>query len=117
METHLLLRDNTILGVLLLLGGELTQVESKYRIENEHEAVLLKYFHISDKGKGYGNYWLKSVVFPHYKARGYSKLYTSSSHENSFPFYERLGSVIARYQQPSDNNCYERQGRCFAITL
>lgn len=117
METHLLRRDQQLIGVLFMLGGELTRVEQKYRIDNEQQALLLKYFHIIDKGKGYGHYWLNAVLFPYYKARGYSTLYTSSSHEPSFPFYQRLGSEIARYQQPSDNQCYTRQGRCFAMAL
>lgn len=117
METHLLRRDQQLIGVLFILGGELTRVEQKYPIANEPQAVLLKYFHIIDKGKGYGHYWLTAVLFPYYKARGYSTLYASSSHAPSFPFYQRLGAEIARYQQPSDNECYTRQGRCFAMAL
>jgi hypothetical protein len=117
LETHLIRRDNAVLGVLFIMGGELQKVETKYQIDNEQQAIILKYFHIIEKGKGYGNQWLKAVIFPHYKARGYRKLYTSSSHESSFPFYARLGSEIAHYQQISDNKYYERQGRCFVVTL
>lgn len=117
LETHLLCRDNAVVGVVLIVGGELRKIETKYRIDQEPQALLLKYFHIVEKGKGDGSYWLKTVIFPYYKARGYRTLYTSSSHESSFPFYERLGSEIAHYQQLSDNKCYERQGKCFVITL
>lgn len=117
LETHLLRRDHALLGVLFIMGGKLQQVETKYQIDQEPQALILKYFHIIEKGKGYGNQWLKTVIFPHYKARAYRKLYASSSHASSFPFYERLGSEIAQYHQRSDNNHYERQGKCFMITL
>jgi len=112
-DTHCLLRDDQIFGVLLIVGGHLKKLEAKYVIEEK--SLLLKYFHIADKGRGYGSYWLKSVILPHYKQKGYQHIYVNSSHKDSFPFYMRLGSMIATYEQMSDNNLYFRAGCCFLI--
>jgi hypothetical protein len=117
METHSIIKNDDIVGVLLIVGGEIKRLEKKYEIENENHSLLLKYFHIIDKGKGYGSFWLKSVIFPHYKERGYERIYVNSSHKNSFPFYERLGSHISNYEQLSDNSLYQRKGSCFLIKL
>ncbi|MBC6611552.1 hypothetical protein H8B15_11490 [Hymenobacter sp. BT507] len=117
METHCLIRQETILGVLLILGGEIDKIETKYPIPNKNNSLLLKYFHIIEKGKGYGSHWLNSVVLPYYKERNYKQIYINSSHVNSFPFYQRLGSQIIDYQQSSDNGLYQRQGKSFLITL
>jgi len=116
-DTHFLCRDNTIIGVLLIVGGEIKKLENKYLIENENESLLLKYFHISDKGKGKGTHWLKNIIFPYYCEKGYKRIYVNSSHPDSFPFYERFGLQINTYEQMSDNNCFCRVGRCFRISL
>lgn len=117
IEIHSIIRNEDVMGVLLILGGEIKAFESKYEIEKENLSLLLKYFHVVDKGKGFGSYWLKSVVFPHYRERGYQQIYVNSSHQDSFPFYERLGSLITAYQQISDNRLYLREGNCFLIRL
>jgi hypothetical protein len=117
VETHSIIRNDDVVGVLLMVGGEIKRLEKKYDIENESQSLLLKYFHIIDKGKGYGSFWLRSVIFPHYRKRGYKRVYVNSSHKDSFPFYERLGSHIANYEQLSDNRLYQRKGSCFLIKL
>ncbi|HEY3389520.1 MAG TPA: hypothetical protein VGK38_08125 [Prolixibacteraceae bacterium] len=114
-DTHCLLRDNLVTGVLLIVGGDLKKLETKYEIKDK--SLLLKYFHIVDKGNGNGSFWLKSVIIPHYKQRGYKHIYINSSHPDSFPFYKRFGSSVATYEQASDNNRYRRQGRCFLINI
>ncbi len=116
-DTHCLFRDDTIIGVLLIVGGEIKKLENKYDIEKEDESLLLKYFHIVDKGHGYGSFWLKSVIIPHYKQKGFKYIYVNSSHKDSFPFYKRLGSSIANYEQMSDNHLYLREGSCFLINI
>jgi hypothetical protein len=114
-DTHCLFRNNRIIGVLLIVDGDLKKLETKYEIKDK--SLLLKYFHIVDKGNGYGSFWLKSVIIPHYKQKGYQQIYVNSSHPDSFPFYNRLGSLIANYEQMSDNHLYRRKGRCFLINL
>src|SRR5665647_3323361 len=84
-DTHCLFRDNRIIGVLLIVDGDLKKLETKYEIKDK--SLLLKYFHIVDKGNGYGSFWLKSVIIPHYKQKGYQQIYVNSSHPDSFPFY------------------------------
>jgi len=50
-DTHCLLRDDLIIGVVLIVAGNLPKVETKYEVKEE--SLLLKYFHIADKGRGY----------------------------------------------------------------
>jgi len=114
-DTHCIQRDNQIIGVLLIVGGNLKELETRYTIENK--SLLLKYFHITDKSKGYGSFWLKSVIIPNYRQKGYKHIYVNSSHKDSFPFYKRLGSIVATYQQMSDNELYCREGNCFIINM
>lgn len=114
-DTHCLYRDDLITGVLLIVGGDVKKLETKYGIKDK--SLLLKYFHIIDKGNGYGSFWLKSVILPYYKLKGYQHIYVNSSHPDSFPFYKRLGSSIANYEQMSDNRLYRREGSCFLLNL
>ncbi len=117
METHLLLKNEAITGVLLIVGGEIKKLENKYSVEDQEHSLLLKYFHIVDKGKGLGSYWLKSVILPYYEGKGFRQIYLNSTHPDSFPFYKRLGSVISQYEQPSDNNLFKRLGNSFLINI
>ena len=114
-DTHYLYRDDLIIGVLLIVGGNVGKLETKYDIEEE--SLLLKYFHIADKGLGYGSFWIKSVIIPYYKQKGFKQIYVNSSHKDSFPFYKRLGSLIANYERMSDNNLYPREGCSFLINM
>ena len=117
IDSHVFYRNDILTGVLLIVGGKLKKLETKYFIENEDQSLLLKYFHIIDKGQGFGRYWINSIIIPYYKERGYRHIYVNSSHEKSFPFYKELGSLIASYEQISDNNLYFRNGNCFLINL
>lgn len=116
-DSHTLTKEGKLKGFLLIVGGKITSLEDKYTIQKEEESVLLKYFHIVEKGKGYGSFWLKSVILPHYSSRGFKNLYVNSSHPDSFPFYSRLGSKIADYTKASDNGLYQRSGNSFLINL
>jgi hypothetical protein len=116
-ETHSLLKNDSVVGVLLIVGGKIKKLERKYQIENERQSLLLKYFHIVDKGQGLGSFWLSSVIIPHYRAKGFRQIYVNSSHKNSFRFYSRFGSLIGTYEQVSDNNLYKREGSCYKISL
>ncbi len=116
-DSHLLFKKNTLTGVLFIVGGKITKLEKKFSIENETDSLLLKYFHIIEKGNGYGSQWLNSVVIPYYKEKGYKNIYVNSSHMDSFPFYNRLGKEISEYKQQSDNHLNNRIGRSFLIKI
>jgi len=116
-DTHWIVQDENITGVMVIVGGNIKTLEKKYVIENENDSLLLKYFHIVDKGKGYGSFWLGSVIIPYYKSKGYRNIYVNSSHEKSFPFYKRFGSVIATYERMSDNGLFKREGNSFLIRI
>lgn len=116
-DTHALIRNDSILGVLLIVGGKIKSLENKYPIEKEDQSLLLKYFHIIEKGKGHGSFWINDVVIPYYREKGYKHIYVNSSHQASFPFYKRLGSFITSYVQMSDHYLHEREGNCFSISL
>ncbi len=117
LDTHLLFKKETITGVVLIVRGEIKKLENKYSIEDQEHSLLLKYFHIVEKGKGLGSFWLKSVIIPYYKGNGFTQIYLNSTHPDSFPFYKRLGTVIFQYEQPCDNNLYKRLGNSFLIKL
>lgn len=116
-ESHCLIKNNALAGVLFIVGGKIRKRENRYEIKEEDKSLQLKYFHIIEKGQGYGSFWLSSVVMPHYRGKGFKQIYVNSSHMNSFAFYSRLGSWIADYEQWSDNRKYKRAGKSFLINL
>ena len=116
-ETHLIVKNEVVIGSLIIVGGEIAKLENKYSIEDQEHSLLLKYFHIVEKGKGYGSQWLKSVIFPYYREKGYRQIFVNSSHKDSFPFYARLGNLIATYEQPSDNQIYTRRRNSYLIKI
>ncbi|MBT32935.1 MAG: hypothetical protein CMO01_25030 [Thalassobius sp.] len=114
-HTHTIQKSGLPVGVLLIVGGKITAIEES--IEDEARTLLLKYFHIVEKGKGYGSHWLNSVIFPHYKALGYKKIFVSSSHKKSFSFYSKLGEFVKDYSKTSDNQLFKREGKSFLLSL
>ncbi|MFD2827086.1 hypothetical protein ACFSYG_11420 [Leeuwenhoekiella polynyae] len=115
-DIHTLERKGSIIGVLTVVGGEL----EKLGIEGEadlKETVLLKYFHIVEKGMGHGSYWLNTIIFPYYSSKDYAKMLISSSHPKSFNFYNKLGKEVKHYTKRSDNNLHERICKTFLINL
>jgi len=117
VHTHTLTRSGIQTGVLLVVGGKVSKLHSISPVEDEPHTLLLKYFHMSEKGKGLGSAWLTSVVFPYYRSLNYRSMLVSSSHPASFRFYERLGKPVASFTKASDNGTQTRTGRCFEITL
>lgn len=117
LDTHTILKNDAVTGVLLIIGGQIGRLERKYEIDNEEQSLLLKYFHIVEKGKGLGSFWIKSIILPYYLKKGFRQIYVNSSHPDSFAFYQKLGSLIASYTQMSDNKCYKREGACFLINF
>ncbi|KEO71801.1 hypothetical protein [Anditalea andensis] len=116
-DTHNIVKNNTIVGVLLIVGGKVSKLENKYEIDNEEQSLLLKYFHLVEKGKGIGTHWIKNVIIPHYKNQGFNRIYVNSSHEKSFSFYQKFGKLVTTYEQISDNLIYKRNGECFKIDI
>lgn len=117
LDSHIAQSNGEIIGCLFIVKGKINQWEDKYKIENEKKSLLLKYFHIADKGKGIGSYWLNHVILPYYKDQGFLNVYVNSSHPFSFPFYTRIGSKLTEYQTDSDNQLFQRKGKCFSIKI
>ncbi|MEM8901488.1 MAG: hypothetical protein AAGC85_25485 [Bacteroidota bacterium] len=115
-EIHTLEKDHEVRGVLTMVGGVLEKLGMEQGLDTS-TTLLLKYFHLIDKGKGYGSYWLTSVIIPHYTARGFQSILVSSSHPKSFPFYEKLGTETNSFTKTSDNQLYERRCKTFLISL
>ena len=116
-ESHSLFKEDKMIGVLFIVGGAIARLEERFVIEDETRSLLLKYFHIVEKGNGYGSLWLNSVVIPYYREKGYRQIYVNSSHKDSFPFYHRLGEKISEYEQQSDSHLNKRTGSSFLIRL
>ena len=117
VHSHLLTKKNEINGVALIVGGNLRKAESKFIVENEAKSLVLKYFHIIDRGKGLGKKWLGEILLPQYRDKGFETVYVSSSHPQSFSLYEKFGRCFHEYSLKSDNRLYNRQGKSFAIKL
>jgi hypothetical protein len=117
LDSHLLMKGEELKGALFMVSGELANIESRYPIPEPENSLILKYFHIMERGKGIGQQWLKEVVVPHYKKLGFTDIYLSSSHPKSFGFYEKFGNEIASYTSPSDNGLVTREGKCFRVKI
>lgn len=115
-EIHTIEKDDEIKGVLTIVGGAIRKLEKLDGFENE-KTILLKYFHIIEKGKGHGSYWLNSVIIPYYQNKGFQKIYINSSHPKSFNFYNKIGSEVKSYSKKSDNKLYERICKSFLISI
>ncbi|MDN3595217.1 hypothetical protein [Zunongwangia endophytica] len=117
VDSHLLFKDGNLIGCAFIVRGNIADLEERYKITEEKMALQIKYFHITEKGNGYGKNWLKDVIIPYYSELQYKRIYVNSSHPLSFPFYERLGEKIANYTQHSDNNLRERKGASFLLRI
>ncbi len=115
-EIHTMERNKQIKGVLTIVGGNIEKLGIENSIDVK-KTILLKYFHIVEKGKGYGRYWLNSIVSPYYFDRGFRNIYVSSSHPKSFDFYEKMGTEVKCYVKKSDNKLYERECKSFLIPI
>ena len=115
-DTHCIEKESSIIGVLLMVGGAIKNLESGL-VTDEKNTLLLKYFHIVNKGEGLGSFWLDMVIYPYYRAKGYKHIFVNSSHENSFRFYGKLGTLVRNYVRSSDNRLFEREGRSFLLSF
>ncbi|MEL6191526.1 MAG: hypothetical protein AAFR66_05735 [Bacteroidota bacterium] len=115
-EIHTLEKNQEVKGVLTIVGGELDKLGMEQELHSS-TTLLLKYFHLIEKGKGYGSYWLTSVIIPHYAARGFQSIHVNSSHPKSFPFYEKLGTEVSSSTKKSDNKLYARSCKTFLIGM
>lgn len=115
-EIHTIEKDEEIKGVLTIVGGAIDQLGVGEEIDGK-DTILLKYFHIVDKGKGYGSYWLNEVIRPYYAQKGFQHIYISSSHPKSFDFYKKIGAEVKTYHKKSDNQLYERICKSFLVPI
>ena len=115
-EIHTLESNKEIKGVLTIVGGDISTIESEKHLDLE-KTLVLKYFHILEKGKGHGSYWLNSVILPHYREKGFSNIHVSSSHPKSFDFYKKIGSELNSYTKMSDNGLFKRECKSFLIKI
>ncbi|UII27457.1 hypothetical protein LVD15_03225 [Fulvivirga maritima] len=114
-EIHTIEKDGDIKGVLTIVGGAIDKLGVNHG--DFKKTILLKYFHIIEKGKGYGGYWLKSVIMPHYYDLGFRQMLISSSHPKSFNFYNKIGQETETYYKKSDNDLYERICKTFVVRI
>lgn len=117
IDTHLIIVGKELKGVVFIISGKVRRLETKYAIEKEENALVLKYFHILDRGRGTGQFWLQEVIFPYYRNQGFERVYLNSSHPQSFNFYRKFGTHIGDYTQESDNGLFVRKGSSFEILL
>ncbi|MFV0394244.1 MAG: hypothetical protein ACK5LC_07600 [Coprobacillaceae bacterium] len=118
-DYHYLLKDDSYVGIMMISYGSnnTTNMSLPNSIHMKQNSIVLNYFHISQEGRGNGEYWLRNIIIPYYKNKGFKTLYVKSSHSKVFSLYSRLGVEIAQYQSISDNNIHVRSGKVFEITL
>ena len=121
MEFHSLRRGRNVLGVCLVthgrIEGPLFFPEGFQPPEKPEQILVLNYFHIAPEGRGNGEHWLRDLILPHYREKGYEALYVKSSHPRAFSLYTRLGQPVGEYLSNSDNGLYTRPGKLFRIPL
>jgi hypothetical protein len=117
IDSHLMLKNETIEGSAFVIGGNIQKAETRVEIYEERKSLLFKYFHVVEKGKGFGQKWLSKIIIPYYRNLGYQSFYITSSHPKSFPLYKKLGHCLDEYTTKSDNKLFERKGLFFEIDL
>jgi len=117
IDSHIAKKGEDIAGVAFVIGGKIGSLETRYETDDPERSLILKYFHIVDKGNGTGRHWLRNIIFPYYQKLGFGHIYLSSSHPKSFSLYSGLGVEIADYTSKSDNGIFERKGKCFRMDL
>jgi hypothetical protein len=121
MDFHLMVKDKQYIGIALVSRGNIdTKTFFKEPIslsENTNDILIFNYFHISQQGRGNGQFWFKDIIMPYYKAQNFKTLYVKSSHQKVFSMYSRLGEEIGEYTSSSDNQLFVRKGKVFKITL
>ena len=121
MDFHIMMNDDKYLGIALVTKGNIdykTFFKQPIPInENKNDVLIFNYFHISQEGRGNGQYWFKDIIIPYYKSKNFKTLYVKSSHQKVFSLYSRLGEEIGEYTSSSDNQLFVRKGKIFEIIL
>jgi hypothetical protein len=117
IDSHLMMKNDELVGVAFIIGGNIQNIDYRIEIYEERKSLLFKYFHILEKGKGYGTKWLSKIIIPYYQNLGYQSIYVTSSHLKSFALYEKYGHCLDEYTMQSDNKLFERKGKMFEIGL
>ena len=121
MDFHFIRNGQQTVGVGLVTYGVIDMhafFPESFTVDEPVEGMLIfNYFHISAEIRGTGEHWLRDIILPYYKEKGFASLYVKSSHPKVFSLYDRLGQCVGEYSSKSDNDLYVRQGKIFRIGL
>ena len=121
MDFHFIRSGQQTVGVGLATYGVIEMhafFPDSFMVDEPVEgALIFSYFHICAEARGTGEHWLKDIILPYYKEKGFASLYVKSSHPKVFSLYGRLGECVGQYSGKSDNELYLRSGKIFRIRL
>lgn len=121
MDFHFIRSGQQTVGVGLVTYGVIdmhTFFPDSFTMDESVDGTLIfSYFHICSEARGTGEHWLRDIILPYYKEKGFVSLYVKSSHPKVFSLYSRLGECVGEYSSKSDNDLYVRQGKIFRIRL
>ena len=117
-HTHTIKKKESVVGVVMIVGGKIDSIPGESDYQSPKNGLIIKYFHIVERGQGLGQFWIKSVLFPFYRNLGYDHFSVSTSHPHSFKFYKKLGARhIRSYEKESDNGFLIREVRAYTIDI
>ena len=121
MAFHTLRQEARTVGIGLMTGGAVRSSlffpEGLLPPASEGRILVFNYFHISPDARGVGEWWLRDVILPRYRALGYAAVYVKSSHPKVFSLYQRLGEAVGQYRAFSDSGRFVRPGKLFRLPL
>jgi len=121
MDFHYIRKSHRTVGIGLITHGLINTrmffPDTFSLADHPQQILVFNYFHISKEGRGKGEYWLREIILPFYKHKGFAALYVKSSHPKVFSLYRRLGEEIGVYTAASDNNLFSRSGKIFRIPV
>lgn len=121
MNFHFIRNAQQTVGVGLITYGVIDMhifFPDSFTLNEPMESTLIfNYFHICAEARGTGEHWLRDIIIPYYKEKGFVSLYVKSSHPKVFSLYGRLGECVGQYESKSDNELHVRSGKIFRIRL
>ena len=121
MDFHFIRNSEQTVGVGLITYGVIDMhafFPDSFTVAEPMEGTLIfNYFHICAEARSTGEHWLKNIILPYYKEKGFVSRYVKSSHPKVFSLYSRLGECVGQYNSKSDNELYLRTGKIFRIRL
>ena len=102
----------------MIVGGDIDTIVGEPDYQPDKNSLVIKYFHIVERGLGLGQLWMKSVLMPYYQKIGYDRFSVGSSHPMSFKFYEKLGAKqIHTCEKESDHGLLTREVKVYRIDV